>query len=346
MGKTKLAYLVDPRFPGGTSAAVARELPIATELADLSVYALETRMFRGRTIAPVLAAALDDLGLPLKWSPRSVEADVVVVHNPSCLKFDTTFSSCIVCKRLVVVTHENFLRPGGVEGFDVRRCLDHLDRNSIALEKVLAPVSDHNRACIDAWPGRRDHWAVADSNWPNICDFAAAVPTQTPRDRRGRHSRPGLEKFPSLADLDLCFPPHAEANVLLGADPLLEPALTRPHWRILPFQSVSVPEYLEEIDFMVYFTAPTWRESFGRVLAEASFAGKAVLTDAETAASLGGGAVIVRPDEVDAAVARLCADPSAFARTVRKAQAHLSAANSADAFSEVLQETLSVATMA
>jgi hypothetical protein len=33
-------------------------------------------------------------------------------------------------------------------------------------------------------------------DWINICDFPFAPPTPAPRDRRGRHSRPGFEKFP------------------------------------------------------------------------------------------------------------------------------------------------------
>ncbi|MEM9343085.1 MAG: hypothetical protein AAGA87_08580 [Pseudomonadota bacterium] len=342
MAKPKLAYVIDPRFPGGTSAAVARELPHAAEIGHLSVHALETKMFKGRDAAPVLTTALDDLGLPLTWEPPAIEADVVVVHNPSCLKFNDTFASRIVCRKLIVVTHENFVRPGGVDGFDVARCLGHLDRCAVAVEKILAPISDHNRACIEAWFANNDRggWTLDAANWPNICDFEAIAPTATPRDRRGRHSRPGLEKFPSLADLDACFPPHAEANILLGADPLLDPALERPHWTVHPFQAMSVADYLSQIDFLVYFTAPTWRESFGRVLAEASFAGKAVLTDADTAASLGGGAIVVRPDEVDAAITCLCADPKAYADAVKTSQSHLAKHNSAAAFRSVLDAAL------
>ena len=342
MPKPKLAYIIDPRFPGGTSAAVARELPLAADMADLSVYGLQTKMFRGQDAATVLADTLDDLGLPLNWAPQTVQADVVVMHNPSCLKFDPTFDTRIVCHKLIVVTHENFVRPGGVEGFDVGRCLSHIDRNTVAVEKMLAPVSDHNRDCITGWFAGQSlgPWTVSDANWPNICNFEAVAPTSAPRDRRGRHSRAGLEKFPSLADLDACFPPHAEANVLLGADPLIEPARERPHWRVLPFQALPVADYLSEIDFMVYYTAPTWRESFGRVLAEASFAGKVVLTDADTGVSLGGGAVVVQPDEVDAAIARLCADPAAYAHAVHTAQRHLASHNSADAFCAVLEDAL------
>ena len=39
------------------------------------------------------------------------------------------------------------------------------------------------------------------------------------------------------------------------------------------------------IDFFVYFTAPTWQESFGRVVAEAIAAGKVVLTNPDIGAT-------------------------------------------------------------
>jgi glycosyltransferase involved in cell wall biosynthesis len=74
---------------------------------------------------------------------------------------------------------------------------------------------------------------------------------------------------------------------------------------------------------MVYFTAPTFRESFGRVLAEGIAAGKVVITDPDTAAIFGDAVVAARPEEVDAIVAGFVAAPDRYAAQVRKAQARL-----------------------
>lgn len=325
-----IAYVVEPAFPGGTSAAVARELrtvvPAVSRHARIEVHAVTSRMFPGQPMAPALAAAIEDLGLRLHRDAPRIAADTVILHNPSFLKFDPDFTPRIVARDLILVTHENFLRPGGHESHDVAHCLDLIDRSAVALRRSLAPVSTHNRSTVEAWraarPGQR-HWQLWREDWINICDFPLVPPTPAPRDRRGRHSRPGFEKFPTPREMDLCFPRHAEANVILGADGLEDMVRTRPHWRALKFGEVPVAHFLEEIDFMIYFTARTIRESFGRVLAEGIAAGKVVLTDRDTGAVFGDAVVATRPEEVDRTIAGFLARPETYVAQVERAQAGL-----------------------
>ncbi len=325
--RPRVAYVLDPRFPGGTSSAVAEEIAAIRSLVRPEVHAVSSRMFAGQSPAPALAGALDSAGIEPLWDAPVIAADTVILHNPAFLKFDATLGRRIVARDLIVVTHENFLRPGGAEGFDVSGCLDRIDRGTLALRKTLAPVSSHNRATVEDWAGRnglRPGWSVAPEDWFNICDFPLAPPTQAPHDRRGRHSRPGFEKFPPRAVLDLCFPPHAEANVILGAEVLMADEAAPVHWQLHPFGSLDLAHYFEMIDFMVYFTAPTWQESFGRVLAEGIAAGKVVISDAATASGFGGAVIAARPGEVDAIIGGLIAEPARYAAHVRDAQAVLS----------------------
>lgn len=340
-----VAYIVDPRFPGGTSAAVASELRECAALGQVSVHAIESQMFSARTVAPQLAATLFALGLELIWDSKTISADVVILHNPAFLKFQTTLDTRILARHLIVVTHENFLRPGAAESFDVKRCLDQIDRASLALRKTIAPISKVNRKTVLDWLKGNDlsgNWAVSDADWFNICGFPMVAPNTAPADRRGRLSRPGFEKFPNLADMDLCFPAHAEANVILGADHYLAERLRRPHWKMCPFQSVEVPTFFGMIDFMVYFTAPTWRESFGRVLAEAIAAGKVVISDPETAATFDGGVVAGTPAQVDEIIGAFIADPTLYRNHVAAAQTKLNPF-SAPAFRAHLSKVLTQA---
>lgn len=324
---SSIAYVLDPRFPGGTSSAVSRELRVVAGLGfRISVFGISSSMFKGKTVAPALAEALEDLGLDLIWDPAVIAADRVILHNPAFLKFDQGFAPRIVARTLLVVTHENLLRPGGAEGFDMDACLGLIDRASLATAKFLAPISVANRAGADAWiEERRDwgHWRLWPEDWFNICDFDIFAPTDTPRDRRGRHSRPGYEKFPDLAAMDASFPPTAATNLILGADSFLSEAQGRPHWTMVPFRGMAVDAFFAEVDFYVYFTAPTWRESFGRVIAEAIAAGKLVITDPETARSFGGGVIGARPSEVDRIVADHIAKPKRYQARVKQAQRDL-----------------------
>lgn len=320
--RPSVAYVLDPRFPGGTSSAVAAELRAIAPVARPTLHAVSSRMLSGRDMAPVLAEALSDLGMTPVWDAPEIAADTVILHNPAFLKFDADLGRRIVARRLIVVTHENFLRPGGAEGFDVAACLGRIDRGSLALSKVLAPVSAHNRTTVADWAARNglpEGWSLLPDDWFNICDFALVPPSAHPRDRRGRHSRPGLEKFPGREALDFCFPAHAEANVILGAD-ILMTGPTPSHWQLHPFRGLELPRYFEMIDFMVYFTAPTWQESFGRVLAEGIAAGKVVISDAATAAGFGGGVLAAEPQEVDGIVSYFVTHPARYATQVKKAQ--------------------------
>lgn len=325
-----IAYVMDPRMPGGTSSAVASELlaiaGLGAGLGRIKVHAIRSMMFTGDTVAPQLALALERLGLALIWDAATICADIVVLHNPVFLKFQTDLGCRILARHLIVVTHENFLRPGNVEAFDVRKCLTQIDRASLALTKSIAPVSPHNRATVLGWmasQGAAQSWAMLDQDWFNICDFPHVPATAVPADRRGRHSRPGHEKFPSQAVIEQCFPRHAESNVILGADLFLARHDRPPHWTLYPFRGLELDAYFAMFDFMVYFTAPTWRESFGRVLAEAVAAGKVVISDPETASAFGGAVVAAQPAEVDAIIQKFIADPKLYHDQVARGQAQL-----------------------
>lgn len=318
-----IAYVIDPRFPGGTSSAVASELRTIAGLGRVTVHAISSKMFRDRSVSVQIRQAVRDLDLRMVWDAPEIRADIVLLHNPSFLKFENALQSRIVTRQLIVVAHENFYRAADKESFDVAHCLDLIDANSLALRKTIAPISPHNRGTIEAWLSAnttRSNWRVLDQDWFNICDFTYAAPTPDPQDRRGRLSRPGMEKFPPLADLKLCFPEHAQANVILGADHLGMAKSLPPYWTLFQFQGLEVATFFEMIDFMVYFTAPTWRESFGRVLAEAIAAGKVVISDPGTAAAFKGGVIGATPKDVDKIIAEFLKSPSAYQDHVSMAQ--------------------------
>ena len=93
------------------------------------------------------------------------------------------------------------------------------------------------------------------------------------------------------------------------------------------------------IDFMVYFTAPTLRESFGRVLAEGIAAGKVVISDPGTASIFEGAVVAANPQGVDKQIARFLSDPARYRLQVELAQTGLKVF-SADRFAESFRRLL------
>lgn len=334
-----LSLALDPRFPGGTSGAIAREIPELMEIGSVSLAALSSRMLRPFPVNPALETAIADQGLTLNWNPPVVAADIIVLHNPSFLKFDEKVKSRLVCDQLIVVTHENFTGPDGAEAFDISHCLSLIDDAVLCRAKHLAPVSDYNRDVTKAWlkEASLEDWQVLDRPWHNICAFDLASPTATPRDRRGRHSRAGFEKFPDARCMRLLFPDHADYCGILGGDSFMND-LDRPaHWQLYGFREIPVAQFLDQIDFFVYFTNERWRESFGRVIAEAIAAGKLVLTDPQTASTFGPGVIGTTPKDVDMHIAKFVGDPSAYQAQVLRAQKDLSAF-SRDAFAQNVRQ--------
>lgn len=326
--RPRLAYLIDPRFQGGTSSSFVAEIAETSRIADVSVHALSGGLLRGQSFVIPVEEALAGAGLAVDLDPGWVTADMVVVHNPIFLAPLRSLPLRICARDLVVVTHENLLRPGGEEGFDVRGVLGRLDRAAVALRRWLAPVSPWNRRTVEGWLARQPgppRWRIAPEDWTNVVSMPFQAPNPRPRDRRGRLSRAGLEKFPPAEVMDLCFPRHAEANVILGADYLSDAERRRLHWTLLPFGTITPEAFFGMIDFMPYFTAPTWTESFGRAIAEAVAAGKIVFAGPEAGVVFGDAVIVCRPEEVDGLVLGFVADPAAYAARVRRAQAALSA---------------------
>ena len=142
------------------------------------------------------------------WNPPVVRADIVVFHNPSCLQV----------RRPARPAHQ---LPAGLRrhprefpaartarrASTWRRCLRLIDAALVCRAPLLAPVSALQPPHVEAWArgparlaGRR--LRLARTSATSRC----APPTAAPRDRRGRHSRPGFEKFPPLETMLAHFP--------------------------------------------------------------------------------------------------------------------------------------------
>lgn len=319
----KIAILTDFRFPGGTASALAAELDVISPLNDIHLYDIQALIFRKRPSNKKLVDAADRLGLSIDTNSRVITADIIIFHNPILLKFEKDFPYRLNCQKLIVVTHENFYTPQWLDGFDITYCLSLLHKATIAQELWLAPVSPWNRSGVTQWvQTQRQPWNITPFDWFNICDFTHISP-QAPRgDRRGRLSRPGLEKFPDMAVMKAHFPQSAETHIL-GADSLAADPDSPYYWNLYDFGTLEVDDFFSRIDFFIYYTKPTWRESFGRVIAEAIAAGKLVITDIETAKNFDGAVIADIGSDLDILIEGFKSQPQKYIEFVSKAQKRL-----------------------
>jgi hypothetical protein len=277
-------------------------------------------MFSGLDYNARLLERIDEFGLNVVEDFSTISSSLVVIHNPSLFRFESSLRFRIVADTVILVMHENPVNAVGQFQYDVAGVIGMIRKASFCNDFVLAPVSPINRGLMEqAIAGYR----IAARDWFNIIDVDCVEPKPPQADRRGRHSRPGPEKWPGEETMLKCFPSHSE-NHILGADWVRKayPKLAA-QANLYDFGAVPVELFLNKLDFFVYYHAPAWRESFGRVLAEAIAAGKVVICERYLAETFGEACVAIDVDEIDDTVNEFLDRPISYVDHVTAAQNYI-----------------------
>ena len=327
----RVALLVDARFPGGTGGAVAAEIrALAPHAGPRRSYGLETAMFRGRPPQPG-----DRRPRWRRSACRCCPSRRWSTPTPSCC---TTRRACKFDRRLAAAAERRrapsssrtrtSCGPAAPRGSTSATASTSSPSASPAASGCSRRSRRATGATVAAWLAQRPGtgWRLAADDWPNICDQPFLAPTAAPRDRRGRHSRPGFEKFPPLGGAARPVPAARRAL----RDPRRRHPAARPRTACrrtgscCRFGAMRVADFLASIDFFVYFTHPLLRESYRpgdrrgdrRRQARHHRSGhrRDVRARAWSPTTASG---------VDRIVAAHIADPGRYAAAVRRAQADL-----------------------
>jgi len=320
-----VVMLADCRFPGGTSSALAQELR-ALAPTGLRVGLAHVPVAKFRPDHPLHPALLDawhsGLAEPVK-ADDSTAAEVVVAHNPYGFAHRPLPPTGIRSGKRILVVHATALNGRGRLNYDPWTVARHL-RDGLGDAVVWAPIS---ALCRKNMADAGLPVPVLREDWRNI---VMADDWRHPRTRPlrptisvGRHSRPELDKWPpTRPELFAVYPPDDE-NVrvrLLGADERLE-ALAGgwPRgWEVFRFDEIAPREFLQTIDFFVYFHHSRWVETFGRCTAEAIASGAVAVLPPYMRTNFGDAAVYCTADEAIATVRRIHADPDLYAELSRR----------------------------
>ncbi|MEN8260922.1 MAG: hypothetical protein ABFS02_10105, partial [Pseudomonadota bacterium] len=133
------------KFPGGTSSALAQEIPTLEKYGLKTIYSPRIRMFSGMEGNRQLGEAIDEFGLTVQEEFSTISANTVVIHNPSAFKFEPLLAFRIVADTIVLVMHENPVNGVGQYQYDVAGVLGIIEDASFCNNLIIAPISEVNR---------------------------------------------------------------------------------------------------------------------------------------------------------------------------------------------------------
>jgi UDP:flavonoid glycosyltransferase YjiC (YdhE family) len=297
-----IVIVADPRFPGGTSTAIAAEIEAQARAGyRTGLIALKAAVLKyPHPIHPKIRAAIDAGWCELLDPEAPVSAGLALLHHPLLLEHLPARPLRLDAdvKRLIV--HQPPLDGEGQPFYDWRR----VDRHAAVLlggHVPWAPVGPAVRRQLERLP---DPPQLADEDWHNVLDpdawLTARLGVASPVPVIGRHSRPDLLKWPATrADTLVVYPEADDVRVrAMGVDAALLDRLAPipANWQVLPFATEGVVEFLRGLDVYVYFHHPRWVEAFGRGIIEAMAAGLPAILPRSFAPLFGDAALYAEPE--------------------------------------------------
>lgn len=318
-----IVMISDFRTPGGTSIALATEIG-ALHGAGLKIGLLQVDMPYYNITVPS-PAILDCIRFGwARWiqSEQRIACELLALHNPAFFGQVKFPRHNIRSRHRIVVVHHVPSGPTGTLNYDPWR-LDASFRRSFGGDFIWAPVSP---VCRAQFKKIAFDLPLLAENWHNVIKVEEwGFPRPSPRFSScviGRHSRPDPDKWPkSRNEILQCYSPELGFEVrILGAEWYLKRLIGEvPHnWRLFAFDEIAPKEFLQSIDFFVYFHHPLTIEAFGRAPAEAAAAGCVLVLPPYLRETFGDAAVYCEPKDVAAIVRRYQADPEAYCRQSRR----------------------------
>lgn len=256
-----------------------------------------------------------------------VTAGLVVLRYPPILQF-TPAERCRwnIGLLFIVANQAPFENDGTDIRYHVGDCMRHA-KELFGVDGIWSPQGPQVRKVIEPLVPPSLLWQ---EDTPGILDVEKWY---VPRTRVisdvpviGRYSRDNVLKFPNdKSQLLAAYPvsPDIRVRVMGGQNAL--PALLGEtpmpkNWEILPYGVEPVKEFLQSIDFFVYFDSDTIVEAFGRSILEAIASGVVVILPPKYREVFGEAALYCEPNEVEGMIRQYHADIDKYVSQSTKAR--------------------------
>lgn len=337
LGEFDVVFVTDFVFPGGTSSLTLNEIeaaaaaglragminmfsPVNAGISSITDRALQVANLQGVTV------------LSLK---DEASVATMVVRHPSVLQYADQMSSSLQVGRVEIIVNNPVVMAGGIAyGFDLKIVKANAIRlfgDNVTIYAETAVTQKQTKVMA-----RRSE--LSDQVWPGFVKDYFAKEHKVNKRRKpviGRHSRNSPNKWPSkLSVYQLVYSKnkvYSDIRILGGIStvPGWGQRILKQNAHVYEFNEIEVADFLQDLDFWVYFHGDEWIESFGMAIVEALSAGLVVILPPYMEVNFGEGALYAKPSEVKALIAEYWADPAKYA-----AQSHAARRVAAERYSE------------
>jgi glycosyltransferase involved in cell wall biosynthesis len=320
-----VAILSDLRYPGGNSASIVAEVQAqaAAGLSTVLIHVPSPHLKHARPFQAQIAACLRQGLADLAHDGLPVTAGLLVIRQPRIFTSEPASVPVVRAKRTTLILNQSPGDEAEPERFyriaEIRERVERLFGTDVAWAPISPRVREQVLAVAPDLPLTED--------WHEIIDVAQWRSERTPGEIPviGRHGRPDPVKWPRDPDeLLRAYPESDEIRVrMLGGGEIAVDRLGRrpSTWDIAEFGTEDPRDFLQTLDFFVYFHDPDLVEAFGRTILEAMASGLPVIVGPHFQPIFGDAALYTEPAGVLDLVRALHADRVRYQAVVDHARA-------------------------
>lgn len=277
-----VCIVTDLRFPGGNASTTITEVEkILEEGKSVKLIHVPSKVSERKPISKKYTHLLDHIDLE-SYSLSSVKCEHLVVRHPAAVlsKYFKNVIAKINTQRASVIVNNSIYRADGSFAYEPNLFLKNIS-SFLPKDTYIYPLSPVIREEISHFIHDAG-MQIGSFDWTPVFN-EKKLPLRKPRERPdgiiriGRHGRDQVDKWPDdIETLLYAYPDSGkfQIEVLGGVDTLLKKLNYLPkNWKVRPFGSIGVSEFLNTIDVFVYFPSENLNEAFGRVIVEAIYSG-------------------------------------------------------------------------
>lgn len=306
----------DFRLPGGTSHSISEEVRVQSEASIPTglVHINSTIMRRALPWSKPMQEVANLPHVDVVTPIDVVHTEILIIRHPTTLKDLANFLPRVTCNQLIIVANHAANDSDGSVNYDPGEITEKV-RQRFGIEPKWRPIGPVVRATLEPYLDQID----LGSDWLNVFSTSGTAEPRESIHRRptiGRHSRPQAAKWPdSATDIRSAYPMDKEFDVrILGGSAAAEAVVQkRPsNWTVYEFGAMEPEDFLQKIDFWVYFHHPKTLEAYGRAVMEALYSGCVVILPEYMRDSFHEAAVYCTPREVRSVVRSFVAEPERY----------------------------------